>query len=120
MAKSYAARYRGDEKDYYDLVHVLLFNRAGGPEQAATQLIEGPFRDDVRAARSIFLETEARFGKVSDYGAQSYARQALRVQPDADPTQLAQDAVSAIAESIAALDLVRSRRSVLIRPRSIA
>jgi hypothetical protein len=105
MAKSYAARHRGEEKDYYDFVHVLLFNRAGGPEQAATQLVHGPFGDDVRASRSIFREIEARFVDASAYGAQSYVRQALRVQPEADPAQLAQDAVSAIAEFIGALDL---------------
>jgi hypothetical protein len=105
MAKSYAARHRGEEKDYYDLVHVLLFNRTGGPEQAATQLTQGQFGDDVRAARSVFREIEARFADTSAYGAQSYARQALRVEPEADPAQLTQDAVSAIAEFIAALDL---------------
>lgn len=105
MAKSYAARYRGEEKDYYDLVHVLLFNRAGGPEQAATKLTQGQFGDDVRAARSVFREIEARFTDTSAYGAQSYARQALRVQPEADGAQLAQDAVGAIAEFITTLGL---------------
>src|SRR6266508_16369 len=35
LAKSYAARHRGAEKDYYDLVHVLLYNRAGGPRKQA-------------------------------------------------------------------------------------
>ncbi len=105
MAKSYAVRNRGEEKDYYDLVHVLLYNRAGGPEQAARLLINGEFAAEVYAARSVFGEIEARFADTFAYGAQSYARQALRVQPETDPEQLAQDAVSAVAEFIAALAL---------------
>jgi hypothetical protein len=105
LAKSYAARHRGAEKDYYDLVHVLLFNRAGGPAQAGSELVSGQFADDVRVARNLFREIEARFSEPSDYAAQSYAGQAFRVNPEADPAQLAQDAVGAIAEFIAALDL---------------
>lgn len=105
LAKSYAARHRGAEKDYYDLVHVLLYNRAGGPREAGAQLAGGQFADDVSAARSLFREIEARFSDPSDYAAQSSARQALRVDPEGDPAQLAQDAVGAIAEFIAALDL---------------
>jgi len=105
IAKSFAVRHRGEEKDYYDLVHVLLYNRAGGPGRAARLVINGEFAADVCAARSVFGEIEARFADTSAYGAQSYVRQALRVQPEADPAQLAQDAVSAVAEFIAALEL---------------
>jgi hypothetical protein len=105
LAKSYAARHRGAEKDYYDFVHVLLYNRAGGPGQAGAKLAGGQFADDVRAARNLFREIEARFGAPSDFAAQCYVRQALRVDPEADPAQLAQDAVGAITEFIAALNL---------------
>lgn len=105
LAKSYAARHRGAEKDYYDLVHVLVYNRAGGPAQAGAQLAGGQFADDVMASRNLLREIEARFSAPSDYAAHSYARQALRVDPEADPAQLAQDAVGAIAEFIAALNL---------------
>jgi hypothetical protein len=105
MAKSYAARYRGAEKDYYDLVHVLLFNRAGGPGEAGKQLAEGRFAKDVPTSRLIFREIEARFTQPSAFGPRSYALQAIRVEPEADQAQLAQDAVGAIAEFIAALAL---------------
>jgi hypothetical protein len=105
MAKSYAARHRGAAKDYYDLVHVLLYNRAGGPEPAARRLASGKFADDVEAARSVFREIEARFADPAAFAAQSYAQQAIRVEPEADPSQLAQDAVGAITEFIAALQL---------------
>jgi hypothetical protein len=102
-------RVRGAEKDYYDLVHVLLYKRAGGPAQAGSQLGGGQFAEDVSAARNLFREIEARFSDPSDYAAQSYARQALRVDPEADPAQLAQDAVGAIAEFIAALSPLAHR-----------
>jgi len=105
MAKSYAARFRGAAKDYYDLVHVLLYNRAGGPEQAGRLLAEGQFAEDVRAARSIFRELSARFAAASDFAPQSYSQQALRVEPEGDAAQLAEDGVSAITEFIAALEL---------------
>lgn len=104
MAKAYSTRYRGEEKDYYDLVHVLLYNRAGGPEQAGELLAGGQFAEDVRAARSIFREIEARFADASAFGPRSYAQQALQVEPEADPAQLAQDAVGAIADFLAALE----------------
>jgi hypothetical protein len=104
MAKSYAVRHRGEEKDYYDLVHVLLYNRAGGPAQAGAQLVGGQFADDVSASRNLFREIEARFSDPSDYAVQSYVNQARRVDPEADPAQLAQDAVGAVAEFIAALN----------------
>jgi hypothetical protein len=105
MAKSYAARHRGADKDYYDLVHVLLYNRAGGPEPVGGLLATGRFAEDVKAARSIFQELEARFADAAAFGPRSYAQQALRVEPEADPSQLAQDAVGAISEFIAALEL---------------
>jgi hypothetical protein len=31
MAKACAVRHRGLDRDFYDLVFVLLYNRAGGP-----------------------------------------------------------------------------------------
>jgi hypothetical protein len=105
MAKSYAVRYRGEEKDYYDLVHVLLYNRAGGPEQAGRRLAGGQFAEDVQAARSIFREIDARFADASGFAARSYAQQALRVEPEGDAARLAQDAVGALAEFLAALQL---------------
>ena len=106
LAKSYAVRHRGAEKDYYDLVHVLLYNRAGGPREAGAQLSGGQFADAVKAARNLFREIEARFSDPSGYAAQSYVNQARRVDPEADRAQLAQDAVGAIAEFVAALNLI--------------
>ena len=105
MAKSYATRDRGVEKDCYDLAHVLLYNRAGGPAAAGALLHQGQFADDVKNSRTVFLEIAARFASATDFGPQSYAAQAMRANPEAELAQLAQDAVAAVAEFIAELKL---------------
>jgi hypothetical protein len=105
MAKAFAVRHRGLDRDFYDLAFVLLYNRAGGPAQAAELLGHGKFAADVSAARSVFREVEARFDNVNDFGPRSYANQALQVEPEADGARLRQDAVAAVAEFITALRL---------------
>jgi hypothetical protein len=105
MAKAYAVRHRGLDRDYYDLVFVLLYNRAGGPVEAARRLRAGKFAADVTAARSIFREIEARFASASDFGPTSYAHQALQVDPEADAARLRQDAVAVVAEFVTELQL---------------
>ena len=105
MAKSYAARYRGQDKDYYDLVHVLLYNGAGGPGQAGRLLTSGQFAEDVKAATPLFREIEARFADAAGFAASSYAEQALRIELEGNSAQMRQDAVGAVAEFIAELGL---------------
>lgn len=56
LSKCVLARTRTAAKDYYDLVYVLMNNRAGGPEQAAMQLLAGELATDLRALRSTFIE----------------------------------------------------------------
>lgn len=105
MAKSHAVRHRGLDRDCYDLVFVLIYNRAGGPRQVAELLRSGQFAEDVTNARVVWREIEARFADVGSFGSQSYAEQALRVHPEADGAELRQDAVGAVAEFIASLRL---------------
>ena len=105
MAKACAARDRGLGRDYYDLVFVLIYNRAGGPAQAAELLRSGRFAADVVNARAMWREIEARFAVASAFGRESYAAQALLVEPQASVAELRQDAVGAVAEFIAALRL---------------
>jgi hypothetical protein len=50
LSKCVAVRTRAAAKDYYDLVYVLLHNRAGGPEQAARRLLDGGLADALGAA----------------------------------------------------------------------
>lgn len=56
LSKCVTARSRAADKDYYDFVYVLSYNRAGGPEQAARALRGGQFADDLGSLRSTFLE----------------------------------------------------------------
>ncbi len=105
MAKAFAVRHRGLDRDCYDLAFVLIYNRAGGPGQAAELLRSGEFAEDVRNARALWREIEARFADASAFGPRSYAEQALLVDLDADSAGLRQNAVGAVAEFIAALQL---------------
>jgi hypothetical protein len=102
MAKAHAVRHRGLERDCYDLAFVLIYNRAGGPRQAAELLQRGRFAGDIANSRSVWNEIEVRFTDTAAFGPMSYAAQALLVDPDADGAELRQSAVSAIAEFIAA------------------
>jgi len=105
MAKAHAVRHRGLDRDCYDLVFVLIYNRAGGPTQVAERLRSGRFAADVVNARAMWREIEARFAVASSFGPESYAAQALLVEPEAGVAELRQNAVGAVAEFIAALRL---------------
>lgn len=98
LAKMFAARERGKEKDYYDLTYVLLHNKAGGPRQAGEQLRSGQFADDLRHLTSLLQEIAARFAGMNDVGPNGYAAQTLQIQPDEDAAVLRQDAVAVIRE----------------------
>ena len=52
----YVAVHTRATKDYYDLVYVLLHNRAGGPEPAAQRLLDGGLADALGALRTTFRE----------------------------------------------------------------
>lgn len=103
LSKCVVARTRAASKDYYDLPYVLQYNRAGGPEQAAEQLLAGELADAVEPLRSTFLEVRARYEKPSDSGPQAYADQAMLVDPDADRAALLADAVDVVQRFFGAL-----------------
>lgn len=106
MAKAYAVRFRAAEKDYYDFVYILLFNRAGGAAEVGAMLRDGKFTDDLRSNQSVFREIAARFASAADYGPSSYAAQALRVNPEEDVSRLRQDAARAVIDFIEALAIL--------------
>ena len=84
LSKCVSVRTRGAEKDYYDLVYVLAHSRAGGPEAAAQELVEGSLSDDVGHLRSTLLEVRERYRETTDPGPRGYALQASQVELDAD------------------------------------
>lgn len=59
LAKATALRNRGKEKDYYDFVYVLLYNRAGGPAEAARILRNGPFSSRLDGLNVLWKEIAA-------------------------------------------------------------
>lgn len=103
MSKIHVAKERGQEKDYYDLVYTLLFNKLGGPSQVGEALREGKFGSRINLQSSLWKEVTARFEAVSDQGPKGYAEEALRADPTGDYAQLRQDAVGAVQEFLAVL-----------------
>jgi hypothetical protein len=98
-------RTRAATKDYYDLVYVLLHNQAGGPEQAAQQLLAGALAGELPALRTTFIEVRERYTKTADAGPRAYAEQALEVEPDAEASLLRADAVDVVQRFFGALKL---------------
>lgn len=105
LSKCVAVRTRAAAKDYYDLAYVLLHNRAGGPEQAAHELLGGRLADVLPALRSTFLEVQARYTQTSDAGPSAYADQALQVEPEANESELRADAVDVVQRFFESLGL---------------
>jgi hypothetical protein len=87
LTKCVAARYRGKDKDFYDLTFVLLHNRAGGPTAAAHQLLSGGLGERLPALRSTFLEVRERFYSVTSPGPKGFAAESARADPAASDEQ---------------------------------
>lgn len=103
LSKCVVARTRAAAKDYYDLVYVLMHNRAGGPEQSARQLLTGKLATELPALRSTFLKIGARFANTTDTGPLGYAEQAIEVEPEADQALLRADAVDTVQRFVATI-----------------
>lgn len=105
LAKVHAARGRGLEKDWYDVAYVLLHNDDGGPDAAAQRV-----RDRFEAAlvgptETALVELAANFANVQAQGSIAYAATMLGLHPDLDYDVLANDAVVAVADFVAALGI---------------
>lgn len=103
LTKCVAVRFRGKDKDFYDLTFVLLHNRAGGPTAAARQLLDGVLADRLPALRSTFLEVRERFYSVTSPGPKGFAAESLRADPSASDEQNRAFAAAAVNEFIDAL-----------------
>ena len=105
LSKCVTVRTRAATKDYYDFVYVLLHNRAGGPEAAARLVLTGAFAGDLDSLRTTFLEVRERYHSTSAIGPQSYAEQAMQVEPAADAAPLRADAHDVVQRFFTALGL---------------
>jgi hypothetical protein len=103
LTKCVAVRYRGKDKDHYDLAFVLLHNRAGGPDAAARRLLNGKLADRLPALRSTFLEVRERFHAVTSPGSKGFAAEALRADPSAAEDEMRARAAAAVDGFIKAL-----------------
>jgi hypothetical protein len=100
LTKCVAVRYRGKDKDHYDLVFVLIHNRAGGPSAAARLLLDGKLADRLPALRSTFLEVRERFYSVTSPGPKGFAAESARADPSAPEDENRALAVAAVNEFI--------------------
>ena len=103
LTKCVAVRHRGKDKDHYDLVFVLIHNRAGGPTAAARRLLEGRLADRLPALRSTFLEVRERFYSVTSQGPKGFAAESARADPSAPEDENRALAVAAVHEFIETL-----------------
>lgn len=104
LAKMFAARARGLDRDFYDLVYVLLHNRLGGPAEAGHAIRAGTFRDDLSAMKTTLREIRERFRDGSDAGPTGYAREAAQTDGQATDAERRADAIGAVTAFLDALE----------------
>jgi len=103
LAKVHAARGRGLDKDWYDVAYVLLHNDDGGPV-AAGQRVRDRFEAALVGPTETALgELAANFASVEAQGSVAYAATMFGLHPELDYDVLANDAVAAVGDFIAAL-----------------
>lgn len=104
LAKMVAARARGLDRDFYDLVYVLLHNRLGGPAEAGHAIRAGVFRADLPSMYTTLREIRERFRDASGAGPTAYAREAAQTDGDLTEAELRADAQGAVAAFLDVLD----------------
>jgi hypothetical protein len=96
LAKIAAAHSRRMPKDWYDIAFVLLHNDAGGPERAATVVMER-FGDEIKGSiRTAVEDLNANFDNPTAQGPVAYADQILIDHPDLVRATVGADAVVAV------------------------
>lgn len=98
LSKAAAVARRGADKDYYDLVFVILYNSRGGPTAAARSTLEAlpsPPLDDHLGVLTRALD---EFSSERERGPGIFAEQMQASGSTVDIEILIQDAISAVAE----------------------
>jgi hypothetical protein len=108
LAKAHAILDRGEHKDYYDFVYVIVHNSLGGPAAAAEALRTGKFAGTVARLSRIWDEIAARYVDTGSVGANAFASQSIQADTSANAPRLRQDAVAAVVQFIGALRRNRS------------
>jgi hypothetical protein len=99
LTKLHAARYRGDDKDYYDFVYTLLANE-GGPSGAADAVVRWDHTPASGSLATLLAELEARFATDEAAGTRAYASQSRLADPETNVATARLDAQAAIAEFV--------------------
>jgi len=94
-------------KDWYDVAYVLLHNDDGGPVAAAQRVRDRFEAALVGATETALVELAANFANVQAQGSIAYAATMFGLHPDLDYDVLANDAVVAVADFVAALGIER-------------
>ena len=94
MAKAAAAKGRSKPRDWYDIAFVLLHNDEHIDGAAA---VLAAFGSVAIAARTLLLELQANFADPGSQGTGAYVDQMIVDHPEQDPTELAADAMLAVA-----------------------
>jgi hypothetical protein len=96
LAKAAAARQRRKEKDWYDIVFVLLHNDKGGLDYAINQSLAEFGKEITGEARNSLEDLQANFANPRSQGARAYAEQIVI-------DHLALDLASSAAEAVIAV-----------------
>lgn len=105
LAKTHAAYRRRATKDWYDVTYVLIHNDAGGPRQAAVAVINR-FADDITGeTRTALDDLASNFAGPDAQGPQAYAETMLDLHPEHDWDLLVNDAIAAVDQFSAMLDV---------------
>ncbi len=103
LAKVHAAHGRGYQKDWYDIVYVLLHNDLGGPADAARAVLNQFAGSLVGRTDTALRELEANFNTAYAQGARAYVSITRELHPEEDGDQLSNDAIAAVAEFLGVL-----------------
>lgn len=103
LAKAAAAYGRRKEKDWYDIVFVLLHNDEGGPQAAARQVREGFGSDLVGSIRTALDDLSVNFADPNAQGPAAYASQMVLDHPNLGEAELRAGSVLAVQSFYASL-----------------
>lgn len=103
LTKCISALNRQQQKDYYDLAYVLLYNRDGGPRAVVQRVVRGPLRAHLPELQASLRELRERYRAPASVGTNGFVTVHELASPGGDRAQLAADAVAAVNEFVEGL-----------------
>lgn len=104
LTKCVSAVSRQKDKDFYDLVYVLVYNRAGGPEAAARAIIDvDKLARHIPTLTNTLRELRERYLSLDSIGTVAFVKTHELASPGGDSAQLGQDAIVAVERFVVLL-----------------